>query len=343
MNHIYFVLKDILLKIKGIALIRITILSIAIVLCAAVGAYIFEGDMSLSDALWWSLVTVTTVGYGDITPASLGGKVFGGILMVLGIGFIGLFTGTLAATFVEGRSRRDRGLKPVDCEGHICICGWSHKAQEIIEELRADLKTKDKPVVLVANLPESPIKDDNFHFVHGDVTPEVLGKANVKEAQVAIVLGDETIESYSRDAKAILNVLTIKTVNPDLYVCIELADRENYDHCMRARADEIVVSGELSSALLVQGALDHGMTRIISELVSNRYGSELYKLKVPPSIVGMSFVEAMVRLKERHTVTLVAVESVDRTDLKINPPADNRIREGERIVVIGDERPERIE
>ncbi len=321
-------------------LINLFLVSLALLLGAGLGVKAFELDISFTEAFWWSIVTVTTVGYGDIVPQTLGGKILGGFLMVFGIGFIGLFTGTIAATFIEGKSKMEKGLKTVKAKGHICLCGWNYKALEIIEELRADLKTRQKEIVLVANMPESPYQDENFFFVHGDVTPEVLKRAGIEDAECAIVIGDESIESYSRDAKAILNVLTLKTVNPDLYICIEIADRANYDHCLRAKADEVVVSGELCSSLLVQAALDHGITRIVSELVSNRYGAEFYKIKAPAAILGQSFLKALTMLKQQDNVTLIAVESRDGRDFEINPQSDYIIKEGANIIVVGEERPE---
>ncbi|MFC1815131.1 hypothetical protein ACFL0M_04135 [Thermodesulfobacteriota bacterium] len=64
---------------------------------------------------------------------------------------------------------------------------------------------------------------------------------------------------------------------------------KNVEHCQRAKSDEIIVVGELSTNLLVQAALEHGITRMISELVCTRYGSDLYKISVPESMRGRHF------------------------------------------------------
>ena len=340
MNQVIFALfRKVLSRLGRGAFLRLSLVIVLVLVIAAVGAHLLEPGLSLPDALWWGLVTVTTVGYGDIAPRTFGGRVLGGLLMIVGIGFLGLFTGGLAAAFVEGKSKADRGLKKVSANGHICICGWSHKAEAIIEELRADTKTARKPIVVIANLPEKPHQDENLHFVRGDATSEALEKAGIQKADTAIVLGDEGVEAYARDAKAILAVLTIKNLHPGLYTCIELQDRANYEHCVAARAEEIIVAGELCSSLLVQAAVDHGVTRVVSELVSTRYGSDLYKLKAPASVVGLSSPEALAQLKQKHDVTLVAVESADGSRFTLNPGSGYRIQEGERIVVIADERP----
>ena len=117
-------------------------------------------------------------------------------------------------------------MKPVSVKHHFVICGWNYKAKEILEELRADEKARDCPVVLIADLPEKPLEEDNVYFVSGVVSRETLEMANTQEAQVAIVLADENVEVHTRDAKTILDTLTIKTTYPHLYTCVELVDRK---------------------------------------------------------------------------------------------------------------------
>jgi voltage-gated potassium channel len=66
----------------------------------------FEDNMeTFADALWWSLVTTTTVGYGDISPETTGGRILAGILMIVGIGFLGMVTGSIATYFVDRLSK----------------------------------------------------------------------------------------------------------------------------------------------------------------------------------------------------------------------------------------------
>ena len=82
------------------------VLLLLVVGAAALG--IFEKNLGFFDALWWSVVTVTTVGYGDISPVTVGGRIVGVLLMFLGIGFIGILTATLASLFVENRLMENR-------------------------------------------------------------------------------------------------------------------------------------------------------------------------------------------------------------------------------------------
>ena len=328
----YLLRKDRLDKV----LLALLLISVA----GTLGISFFEPTLSFLDAAWWTIVTITTVGYGDIYPLSSGGRVVGVFLMLFGIGFLGMLTATLASTFIEQRRQEGKGMKPVSVKHHFVICGWNYKAKEILEELRADEKARDCPVVLIADLPEKPLEEDNVYFVSGVVSRETLEMANTQEAQVAIVLADENVEVHTRDAKTILDTLTIKTTYPHLYTCVELVDRKNMDHCKMAKADEIIVTGALSTNLLVQAALDHGVTEVISELVSNRYGHALYKIAVPQACVGRPFLDVFTQLKTDQNLIVVAVGSHKEGKFLANPPNSYIIDTQDQLVVIGQQRPD---
>ncbi|MFP4308458.1 MAG: potassium channel family protein, partial [Desulfococcaceae bacterium] len=311
-----------------------------VTLLGSLGFVVFEKDMKFGDALWWSIVTLTTVGYGDISPATLGGRLVGITIMVAGIGFLGTLTATIASIFVENRLLENRGMHATEMKDHFIICGWNFRGQKIVEELRADPKCRHLPLVVLADLPEKPVQDSRLHFIAGEVEADTLKRANIDEARVVIVLSDERLNAYSRDAKTVLTTLTIESVNPNVYTCVELMDERNVPHCKRAHADEIIVAGELAANLLVQAALDHGITRMISELVSNRVGEELFKVPLPADLAGKTFFEALCRLKEDHDILCLGLEDADGKNLVANPDKDHRLSPEDRLIVIARDRPD---
>ncbi len=339
MSTVLFRMKRFIISFTNSRITRLFFLTLLILLLGALGLNYFEKSPHLIDALWWSFVTITTVGYGDIAPSTIGGRITGIVVMVFGIGILGMFTATIASAFVTGKIKEGKGIISVKVKDHFLICGWSYKAKEIITELRADKKVKDRPIVLVADIPEKPFEDDNTYFVQGDVNAESAKKANLEASSVVIILSDESLDSYSRDAKAVLNTLTIRTLNPNVYVCLEISDVKNMQHGRMAGANEIIVVGELSSNLLVQAALDHGITQIITELVSNQFGSALYKIPAPENLIGQRFIDALTFLKSEHNAISLAVESLDEQRFLANPDMDYTIKAGDRLVVIAEERP----
>ncbi|MGR3176682.1 MAG: potassium channel family protein [Candidatus Anammoxibacter sp.] len=300
---------------------------------------IFENNLSPKDALWWCIVTITTVGYGDMVPATTGGRIVAMCLMFLGIGFLGMFTANVASIFVEGRMRQGKGMDDIKVKNHFIICGWNYKTREIVEELKADTKMSKTPIVLVANIPEQPIGNKGLLFVKGEVDEDTMKRANVEEASTVIIVSDETVEQHTRDARVIMDTLTIRNINKDIYMCVEISDTKNSKHCEIAGANEIIVIGELSSRLLVQSALNPGIKRVFSELMSSRYGQELYKLQAPAKVVGSKFIDALTSLKIELNSVIIAIEPAHKNEVILNPPIDFIIQAGDHLIVMAEERP----
>ena len=320
-------------------LFRLCLLTLLIILSGVWSISQFETNLSLKDALWWSVVTITTVGYGDMVPSSTGGRIVATCMMFLGIGFLGMFTANIASIFVDGRVKREKGMKKINAKQHFIICGWNYKTLEIIEELKADKKMEYTHIVLVANIPEQPMEQKGLSFVRGEVTEQTMQLANLNNASTVIIVSDDSIESHTRDAKVIMDILTVKNIVKDVYTCVEISNVKNSKHCEIAGANEVIVTGELSSRLLVQSALDPGVNRVFTELMSNRFGNELYKLHAPKLVVGHDFISVLHNLKKDFNAVIIAIEQKGKKDIIINPSNDFIIKDGDKIVVMAKERP----
>ena len=254
-------------------LFRLMGVIVVLVLLGAAGLTYFEEDRPFHDALWWAIVTLTTVGFGDISPASLGGRLIGVVLMFFGIGVLGTFTATIAGAFVEQRQRKDRGMGEHDLEGHIILCGWNDRTKEILKDLRADKRSAGDPIALVADIQANPASgDDHLHFVRGTETEDDLKRAGIEKAKTVVLVGDRSLDYGPRDAKAVLAVLTVKSLNRNVYTIAELAGEENEPHCRHAGADEIVVGADLCSRVISTATLDHGISKVLHELLRRAGG-----------------------------------------------------------------------
>ncbi len=321
-------------------LLRLFVVIGVLIVGGAFGLAYFEDGRSVPDALWWATVTLTTVGFGDIFPTSIGGRAIGVVLMFFGIGALGMFTATIAGVFVEKRMRKERGLSSYDLEGHIILCEWNDRTREILRDLRADPRSARARILLLADTETKPIDDEHLYFVRGEVTEENLRRANVERAATVVIVGDRRLDYTARDAKVVLSTLTVETLNPDVYSIVELASEDNVRHCERAHANEIIVGAEFSSRLISSATLDHGLTKILSEILSAQYGNDLITVPVPPSLAGHPFLKLFSEMKRDQGMIVVAIQPHGSNDVVTNPDADTLVAADDRLVVISS-RPER--
>ena len=314
---------------------RVLLLILGMIVASAIGLWWLEPGRPLLDWLWWSIVTITTVGYGDLTPSTVPGRIIGIVLMFSGIGVLSMFTATIASFFVDLQVRKNRGMRTFDFKDHYILCEWNSRARAIHEELRSDPRTNELPIVLLADgIEQKPVDDDNLFFIQGDICEDSLRRAGVESASTVVILGDDRLEPGARDAKVVLTTLTAEHMNPDTYTVVELVREENARHCERAHADEIIIGEEFSSRLIASAAVDHGISKVMSELLSTRFGNDLQKIPLPESLVGKSFLDVMSHLKEsRHCTTLAVMRGEKVTT---NPDSDFALQSGDYLIVIAE-------
>ena len=315
-------------------LFRLMGVIVVLVLGGAFGSTYFQEGQSFTDALWWAIVTLTTVGYGDISPDSTGGRLIGVVLMFFGIGVLGLFTATIAGVFVEKRLRKERGMGSFDLEGHIILCEWNDRTKEILKDLRADRRAASAPIVLLADIDAKPVVDEQLYFVRGELTEEHLKRAGIERAATIVLVGDRSLASGARDAKAVLSALTVESLNPDVYSIVELASEDNVRHCERAGADEIIVGAEFSSRVISTATLDHGISTVLRELLSAQVGHDLITVPVPEELAGRRFLDVFSDLKREHGMIALAVQRHGVGDVVTNPDADAIVGADDRLVVV---------
>ena len=293
----------------------------AIIVIALLGAtfeLIFEFNVnedfnSLGDAVWWVLVTMTTVGYGDRVPITPGGRVIGITVMFLGVALVSIFTATVSSIFVARQIKEGRGLEQIKLKNHLIICGWNFNGEQILSSLLKHSKKKSQ-IVLINQLGEDAISDVLNHFsalklkfVHGDFTKEaVLNRANIASAETAIVLPDFSVSLGEKsDERTILATLSIKSINPKIKVYAHLLNRENLSHIRKAKADDVLMSDAYTGYIMAAHILAPGIPQTIEQLFSEDSKHNLIRENVAQSYVGKTFDELRANyLKENKSIPL---------------------------------------
>ncbi|WP_319763419.1 ion channel [Maridesulfovibrio sp.] len=216
-------------------------------------------EARISHALWWAVVTLTTVGYGDMVPTTLPGRILGGLVMISGIGLVTSLTGTMASMLVEQKAKKRKGLLSVKFSDHIIILGWNDYAFGLIESLSKQTHPRKLQLVIVSHL-QGELRDEiafrldmgeQLNFVHGNISQaNVISRANPAVARNVYVLCQDGMDSKDSDQQAIYAVLALRTLAPKVPVYAEIARYENKEHLLRAGANEILVRGEISGRMM---------------------------------------------------------------------------------------------
>jgi len=315
-SFLFLLKKEHFFVILGITLI--------IFFLGASALYIFERRANkevegLGDALYWAVISMTTTGYGDITPITTAGRIVAAIVVVSGLFLFSMVTATVASVFVEKKIREGRGLETIKIRDHILLCGWNNNGEEVIEGLLRATSAKKLSLVLLNELLEDEVeslkyryREQDFHFLRGDFTQEdVLARANISKARSAVLLADTSGQRSleNADERTILATLAIKSMTPQVKTCAELLNAENKQHLVRANVDEIVLRGEHIGGLLAGATASPGLPRVISSLLSPEEENKLWKVEVPARLVGKPVAELSAHFKEKSGALLIALLS----------------------------------
>lgn len=172
------------------------------------------------DALWWWLVTSTTVGYGDIVPATVPGRWVAGLTIVTGFYLYTNAVAIIAESVHSFLDRHERGRAQVPATGHIVICEYTAMADELIQDLPNVPELSDYEVAIISDLVKrNPYPE--HHFVSGvPINPAALKRANLEQAGIVFVFAN--IRFAAPDVKTLHVASRVKALNPKVPIIVEM-------------------------------------------------------------------------------------------------------------------------
>ena len=293
-------------------------LFVTVIIGGLILQWIEPGEISEGNTpFWWAIVTMTTVGYGDFSPSTPGGRLFAVVIMFIGISLVSLLTASISSIFVAQKIREDKGLEKLSLSDHLVLCGWNPNAESVIDSiqnLNHDNIVRD--LVLVNDLPpeevsslKSRYQKLNIHFVSGDFThEETLNKASITDANTVIIVPNgTTAELASHDEKTIFATLTIKSISNAIRVVAYILHRENLTHIKRAAVDEVVVSDDLSLNILASHVIDPGVPQLSNQLINTSSDSRFIRKLIPQNFVGKKYGELFNHYRDKNGALLVGL------------------------------------
>ncbi len=246
-----------------------------------------ENQISWLDSLWWAIVTMTTVGYGDISPLSWQGRFLVAYpAMFSGIGLVSYIIGSLTAGIMNFRKKQRMGMLTMKLKKHIVICNQPsiRKIANIITEIRREYARL--PIVILGDswseLPDE-LKQLQIYFVHADSSRKTgLEQAAVSKARAVFILPRKLDEPQSDHSSFItasliqtLNQEAVKTATHKIRCLVELVLPENESLIQEAKPDKIFVPQVFNENVMVQEFLKPGISVLLSNLISTE-GDQLF-------------------------------------------------------------------
>ena len=306
-------------------------LLVLVLLVGTLGYFLIEG-WSLFDAFYMTIITLSTVGYGEVHPLSEAGRLFTVILIFAGVGIAFYVFTMVTETVISGQlqdflGRRRLEAKLETLHDHYIICGYGRIGKHICHMI-----AKEVPFVVVEKHPEviKEIDKEGFLYLEGDATQEeVLKKAGIDRARGLVSV-------LRSDADNVYITLTARGLNEKLFI-IARADEEHVEKKLkRAGADKVVSPYLIGARRMALIILRPAVTDFL-ELATPEENVELQLEEVRISdrsdLVGKTLLESGIR--QFSGAIILAIKKVTG-EMVFNPPPDYIFEAGDMVVALGD-------
>ena len=303
---------------------------VAAIVIGTVGYLILQPGWRLLDALYMTVITLTTVGFREVNTLNDAGRIWTMILSLSGVGLIFGSVGIVAEYLVvEATSGRREAKRMTDAvnklSGHYILCGFGRVGQTVARELAH----ANRKVVVIDILAESlaRARNEGFLEVEGDATEEAtLRAAGIERAKGLIT----TIDS---DAHNVYVILSARALNPQLFVVARANTADSEARLMQAGASRVVSPYTMAGHRLAELATRPRVVDFIDAALS--HGELAFSMEEVEVVAGNPTTAGATVASLRDSGVFILAIVTGEKSYEANPPADRVLRAGETLVVSG--------
>lgn len=304
---------------------------IIIIFGAAIG-YMFVLDVSFVDGLYMTIITISTVGYGEVALMTPLAKWFSIIFIIISVGMVGYLVKVIFDFIGENNFnetwRRKKMLQKIEkLKDHIIICGGGETGINVIKQMMK----RDVQFVVIDNDPKTieSLVELKCLYIFDDATKEeVMVQAGLKEAKGIIT-------TLSTDADNVFVVLTARQLNPDIHIISRFYEKSSEKKLIRAGANQIVspdeIGGKKMAALMISPHVQYFVDNII-DTKDMSIDMEEVLIKESSGLVDKKLRDA--KISEKAGLIVLAIRR-DEDVFIFNPKADEVLRANDNMIVVG--------
>jgi len=310
--------------------IRIIGFFIAILFAGTTGFVVLE-DMEVWDGIYLTALTITTVGYGDIVPTHVPGKIFTIVLVFTGVGLVLYSFTKFAETIVEGGlqnilEKRKMKRKVAELRNHYIVCGYGRMGKIICRELRE----KNIKFVVVEKKPDALEEKGDMLIIEGDATrDEILREVGIERAKGLISV-------LPTDAENLFVVLSARELNPRLFIVARAGEEGSEQKLMRAGADRVVSPYHIGGLRIAHTVLKPAVVDFIE--FATKSGNidlqmEEITIQEDSKLAGLTLDEC--GIGRELGIIIVAIKR-PTGDMRFNPTFRTNIKAGDTLIALGE-------
>jgi len=292
---------------------------------------------TIQDALWWSLVTLSTVGYGDTHPVSGWGRLLASGYILATVVFIAVVLTNIQDAMREYSILREQGMTGNSMEDHVIVCGWSNISRVCVPELIASGRAVSvvcEEEDMIQKVRQSVEHLEGTLFVtHGDMTTgNVMKRANLPAAQTVIIASED-------DTINLITSLNIHNEHPDMRVIVYVRQPEMRRTFDASGVTYVASPFELGGRLVASAAFEPEVALLIDDVSSSISGHDIQQFTVGDGSTaeGMTIEALRVDLLTKGGPLLIAIGVPNNGgwDIVPNPSQQHKITKGTILMVLG--------
>lgn len=284
------------------------------------------------DALYMTVITITTVGFREVGQVSEAGRIFTIFIIFSGMGIIAYILGTTAQAMVDFQvrsliGRTKLGMRMRSIKDHYIVCGFGRIGNIISRELKAN---KIPVVVIDSQIEAKPILEDaDIPFIIDDATSEeVLVEAGIERAKGLISV-------VASDADNLFITMSARGLSRSLFILARAAEEQTEKKLLRAGANKVVMPYLIGGQKMAQSIIKPAVTDFLEFTIHNRdMDLEMGELKVGEGSLlnNLTLIESGIR--KDMDVIIVAIRKKEG-EMKFNPSSQTRIEAGDTLIALG--------